>query len=155
MFIKRLKVLILSVGILASSSVSGCKSDQLKKSWKQIGFDNNASQAHSLPKKENTPGKNAAYLKSYFVSSDGSDNNPGTIELPFKTIQKCANTVQPGTTCWIRKGTYRETIAPKISGTRAKPVIFSAYQQEQVTISGTELLDDWSEHNDLSLSYRY
>lgn len=41
----------------------------------------------------------SSYDQSYFVSPNGSDQNPGTINRPFKTIQKCANIVQPGQTC--------------------------------------------------------
>ena len=82
--------------------------------------------------------------EGYFVSPQGSDNNPGTIARPFKTIQKCAELVQPGSTCWLRQGTYRETVRPKISGTNTEPIAFSAYKKERVTISGTELVNDWS-----------
>ncbi|MEL6927199.1 MAG: right-handed parallel beta-helix repeat-containing protein [Cyanobacteria bacterium J06600_6] len=81
---------------------------------------------------------------SYFVDPDGSDRNPGTLMRPFKTVQKCAELVQPGSTCWLRAGTYRETIIPKASGTEAKPIAFAAYNNEQVIISGTEIVDDWS-----------
>ena len=139
MVITKRRVLILGIGILASSGISGCKSERFGRSWKQINFNNNASQAQSLPKKEKTSEK--------FVSPDGSDENPGTSDLPFKSIQKCADTVQPGTTCWLRKGTYRETVAPKISGTRAKPITFAAYKNEEVIISGTELVNNWSQHS--------
>ncbi|MEO0014628.1 MAG: hypothetical protein RLZZ535_3017, partial [Cyanobacteriota bacterium] len=83
-------------------------------------------------------------LEGYFVSSQGSDDNPGTIKQPFKTIQKCADAVQPGSTCWIRQGTYRETVRPLTSGSDKEPITFAAYKSEQVTISGTELVPDWS-----------
>ena len=90
-------------------------------------------------------GMSAKETKGYFVSPQGSDDNPGTIARPFKTIQKCAELVQPGSTCWLRQGTYRETVRPKISGTDTKPITFAAYNQEAVTISGTELVNDWSQ----------
>ena len=141
MLITKRQVLIVGIAIVVSSGISGCKSERLKKSWQQMNFNNNVSQARSLSQQ-------SLSSNSYFVSPAGSDKNPGTINLPFKSIQKCADTVQPGKTCWLRKGTYRETIAPKISGTRAKPITFSAYKNEQVTISGTELVANWSEHSD-------
>ena len=80
----------------------------------------------------------------YFVAPYGSDDNPGTLLRPFKTVQKCAELVQPGSTCWLRSGTYRETIVPKTSGTKTQPIAFAAYKNEPVTISGTEIVDDWS-----------
>ena len=85
---------------------------------------------------------------SYFVAPDGSDDHPGTLMRPFKTIQKCAELVQPGATCWLRGGIYRETVVPKVSGSSDNPIVFAAYQNEQVTISGTELVDNWSVHRD-------
>ena len=39
----------------------------------------------------------------YYVSPAGSDDNPGTLARPFKTVQQCANLVQPGSTCWLRE----------------------------------------------------
>ncbi|HEY9768028.1 MAG TPA: hypothetical protein V6C71_05900 [Coleofasciculaceae cyanobacterium] len=84
--------------------------------------------------------------EGYFVSPNGSNDNPGTIDRPFKTVQKCADAVQPGETCWLRKGTYRETIQPKVSGTKEKPIVFAAYKNEQVTISGVEVVKDLLPH---------
>jgi hypothetical protein len=86
--------------------------------------------------------------EGYFVAPNGSDNNPGTIARPFKTIQKCAELVGSGETCWLRAGIYRETVRPKFSGTESKPITFAAYQKESVTISGTELVNNWSNHRD-------
>ncbi|MEO0925647.1 MAG: right-handed parallel beta-helix repeat-containing protein [Cyanobacteria bacterium J06643_13] len=85
---------------------------------------------------------------SYYVATNGSDDNPGTLSRPFKTIQKCAELVQPGSTCWLRGGIYRETVTPKASGKSNKPIAFAAYNKEQVTISGTEVVDNWSVHQD-------
>ena len=83
-----------------------------------------------------------------YVSPAGSDSNPGTLARPFKTVQQCAELVQPGSTCWLRKGTYRETIVPQVSGTSDKPIAFAAYQNEAVTISGTEIVNSWSPYKD-------
>ena len=57
---------------------------------------------------------------SYIVSSSGSDSNPGTIGVPFATVQHCANVAQPGDTCYLRAGTYRESVVPPTSGTAAR-----------------------------------
>ena len=80
----------------------------------------------------------------YFVAPNGSDGNSGTINSPFKTVQKCANLVQPGETCWLRKGIYREAVRPENSGTELEPITFAAYQDESVTISGTEIVSEWT-----------
>lgn len=49
-----------------------------------------------------------AFSINYYVcSSKGNDNYSGTsTELPFKTLQKSANAVQPGDTVFIMNGTY-------------------------------------------------
>ena len=43
---------------------------------------------------------------TYFVSTDGSDSNPGTFALPFLTWQKGFTTVAAGDTLVIRGGVY-------------------------------------------------
>lgn len=84
--------------------------------------------------------------EGYFVAPNGSDNNPGTIDRPFKTAQQCANVVKPGETCWLRAGVYRETIKPLVSGTESEPITFAAYRDEVVTISGTEMVSGWTSY---------
>ena len=75
---------------------------------------------------------------------NGSDSNPGTQERPFKTVQKCADVAEPGITCLLRSGIYREAVRPSSSGTAEEPIIFEAYENEDVTISGTETIEDWT-----------
>ena len=84
--------------------------------------------------------------EDYFVSiSDGDDSNPGTLNSPFKTIQKCADTVARGDRCNIRQGIYREMITPGND-----QITFSAYNDEEVIISGTEIIpnDTWTQHSE-------
>jgi hypothetical protein len=86
--------------------------------------------------------------EGYFISPQGSDDNPGTLNRPFKTVQKCAEIVQPGEICWLRQGIYRETVQPAISGTSKEPITFAAYKDEEVTISGTEIIEGWTVDRD-------
>jgi hypothetical protein len=79
----------------------------------------------------------------FYVSPFGSDQNSGSLEQPFKTAQKCADLIQPGKTCYLRAGTYRETIRPVQSGTPSAPITFTAYQNEAVMISGAEPIEGW------------
>jgi len=83
----------------------------------------------------------AACAGELHVSKSGSDGNPGTLEQPFKTIGKAATVAVPGDTVLIRAGTYRETVAPQRSGEPGKPIVFRAYQKEQVTVSGANLIE--------------
>jgi hypothetical protein len=86
--------------------------------------------------------------RAYFVAPTGSDNNIGTLDSPFKTVQKCANVVKPGETCFLREGVYRETVRPAVSGTDEAPITFAAYKNEKVTISGTEPVEEWTPFRD-------
>jgi hypothetical protein len=82
-------------------------------------------------------------VKQYFVAPNGSDNNPGTLQRPFKTVQKCADIIQAGETCFLRAGIYRETVRPKTSGTKESPITFAAYNNERAVISGADLVENW------------
>lgn len=77
----------------------------------------------------------------YHVSASGKDGNPGTLEQPFQTIGKAATIAAPGDTVLIRAGTYRETVTPQRSGKPGKPIVFRAYQKEQVIVSGADLIE--------------
>ena len=88
--------------------------------------------------------RNLSSQGKYVVAPNGSDDNIGTLKEPFKTIQKCASVVQPGETCLLRAGTYREAVRPQSSGTAEAPITFAAYKDEEVIISGTEVVENWT-----------
>lgn len=80
----------------------------------------------------------AAVADSYFVSTAGSDRNPGTEKEPWATIQKAAEAAAPGSTVYIEAGTYYERIDIKVSGDSAeKPVIFRNYNGGRVILDGS------------------
>jgi len=58
--------------------------------------------------------------KTYYVDNRNAlaaDSNPGTKELPFATIDKAAQVLQPGERVVIMTGIYRERVAPRRGGT--------------------------------------
>lgn len=71
----------------------------------------------------------------YFVATNGSDSNPGTINRPWLTIAKANQTLQAGDAVYIRGGSYKEGIAPARSGTQGARIIYKNYNGEKVTIS--------------------
>lgn len=83
----------------------------------------------------------------YYVATTGSNGNPGSLDRPFRTIQKCASVAVAGDTCSIRGGTYRESVRPARSGAAGAPVRFQAYGGETVTVSGADTVGGWSLHN--------
>lgn len=85
----------------------------------------------------------------WYVSSDGSNGNPGTLGRPLRTMQAAADKMQPGDVCYVRGGVYRETVIVTKSGTAGKPIRFAAYAGENVTLSGTEGIQaQWSVYKD-------
>ncbi len=84
---------------------------------------------------------------TYYVSPDGDDADPGTKEKPWRTIQKAADAIMPGDTCFIHEGVYRETVAAKRSGEPGKPIRFLAVPGDVVQINGADLVDGrWTKH---------
>lgn len=51
--------------------------------------------------------------KIYYVSINGDDNNPGTIDQPFKTIYKGISTAIEGDTVHVLAGTYYPTFSTR------------------------------------------
>jgi len=90
---------------------------------------------------------NVSVKSVYYVSIEGNDQNPGTKEMPFRNIQKCADIMQPGDVCYVREGSYRETVRPKNGGERRYPIHYVAYPGEKVTLNGTEpITGKWSRY---------
>jgi len=102
-------------------------------------------------------------LKIY-ISPDGDDSNQGTKDAPLRTleaakefIRKLRNTQKQlpegGVTVYLRAGNYELTepfcLNEQDSGEKDKPVIFCAYQEEKVVISGgTKLKLEWTKFKD-------
>jgi hypothetical protein len=70
----------------------------------------------------------------YYVSPSGSDQNPGSLDQPWKTIQKAMNTLRPGETALVREGTYNENLLMSRAGTASAPITVAAYPGETVVL---------------------
>lgn len=75
----------------------------------------------------------------YSVSPQGNDANPGTLEQPWQTLGAAAERATAGDLVWVRAGTYREQLVPKNSGEAGRPLIFAAFPEEEVVLSGKKL----------------
>ncbi len=84
-----------------------------------------------------------ALYSQYYVSPAGSDSNPGTLEQPFKTVQKAADIMVAGETCYIMAGTYRETVIPANNGEPGNPIVFRNYNDDRVVIVGSDTVTGW------------
>ncbi len=84
--------------------------------------------------------------KQFFVSTDGNDNNAGTIDAPFATIARGLEAVKGlgGAVLWIRGGIYTitETLVLDAlhSGSVSAPTFISAYNGEKVSITSSKVV---------------
>lgn len=76
---------------------------------------------------------------TWYVATNGDDTNPGTIGLPFKTINKALSIVNPGDEVQVRAGTYIEKVSFTRSGTAGNFITLKEYPGETAVISGTGL----------------
>jgi hypothetical protein len=75
---------------------------------------------------------------AYFVSTSGSDANPGTISQPFLTIAKGLTAVGNGGQVYVRSGTYAMSSKLSLSKTTLTNYVrLWAYPGETVTIDST------------------
>jgi len=100
-----------------------------------------------------TPVTFAAVSKEYYVATDGSDDNPGTIDRPFATMAKAAGAIRDnfsslpdgGINVYFRGGRYPVTATTALtsqnSGTASKPITYKPYNNEKVTFFGGKVLD--------------
>jgi parallel beta-helix repeat protein len=67
-------------------------------------------------------------ISTYYVATDGDDNNPGTITQPWRTLQHAADVALPRTIIFVRHGTY-------YGFTLERPdLIFSGYPGETAIV---------------------
>jgi hypothetical protein len=72
-----------------------------------------------------------------FVSPAGDDSGPGSLERPWRTIQKAADSAPAGSTVHIRGGVYREKVRVQVSGSEeAGFITFRPYGGEAVAVDG-------------------
>lgn len=76
----------------------------------------------------------------YYVATDGSDSNPGTMIAPWKTLQHAAEEADPGSLIYVRGGVYNQKLKITRSGTASQgPITFKNYGSEKAIIDGTGL----------------
>lgn len=64
-------------------------------------------------------------LSTLYVSTTGSDTNPGTADAPWRTLQYAVDVIAPGDTVLVKSGTYAGFRAGK-SGTSGAPKAIKA-----------------------------
>jgi hypothetical protein len=75
---------------------------------------------------------------TYYVSTSGSDANPGTATRPWRTFSQSFTRLSAGDTLLVRGGTYAERIlSPKLrAGTSSLPIKVAAFPGERPIVQG-------------------
>ena len=102
------------------------------------------------------------FTKTYYVSKapNASDDNPGTKEAPFATINKAAQVLQPGERVEIGGGVYDEFVRPLRGGNGPDSMIsYEAAPGEEVILTGAKEykngFTDQCEYNTIGLGAYY
>jgi len=75
---------------------------------------------------------------------NASDDNDGSEDRPFKTINAAAQVATPGTRVLIHGGVYRETVQPAMGGESPEKMIsYEAYNGEEVIIKASVEVKDF------------
>jgi len=83
-------------------------------------------------------------MPEYFVAQKhpcASDDNCGTKDAPFVSINRAAKIAQPGDTVRVFDGVYRERVNPALGGTASLPIV---YEGENAVLRGSDVFaPDW------------
>ncbi|MBP1567663.1 MAG: carbohydrate-binding protein, partial [Oscillospiraceae bacterium] len=101
----------------------------------------------------------ADYAAEFYVSPDGDDNGSGTIDSPFRTLERARDAVREingnmsGDICvYLRGGTYRVTKTTEFdtrdSGTNGHTVYYMAYKDEVPEFNGATQVTGWTQYKD-------
>jgi hypothetical protein len=105
---------------ISGNTVTGFDEAVKLSSCSNVTVYNNGSTTSPTPSPTATPKPSATPVQptatsapsssAYYVSTSGSDKNPGTYEKPWRTINKAAQTLSSGQTAIVLAGNYPERI---------------------------------------------
>ncbi len=87
---------------------------------------------------------------TYYVSTTGSDGNPGTFAAPWLTIQHAADAATAGATVNVMGGVYHGYVSFPHSGTKGEPITF----QSDPVVVGTTVQGAVIDGSNLTVSRR-
>ena len=77
---------------------------------------------------------------SFYVSTTGDDNNPGTQTAPWRTVQHAADTARAGSTVNVRGGIYEELVSINVPGNPTDGYItFRSYPGETAILDAEHI----------------
>jgi len=72
----------------------------------------------------------------YVDATTGNDANAGTESLPWRTIQKAADTMVAGDTVLVKNGTYNERVSESTNGSQGQLITYQVYYGHTVKVIG-------------------
>lgn len=78
---------------------------------------------------------NVVSATDYYVSTSGSNSNPGTSASPWKNINYAVDNINSGDTIFVKSGTYNEFVSISESGTSSNYKRLTNYNDDQVIIT--------------------
>jgi hypothetical protein len=96
------------------------------------------------PHRTEPPAAVLAEARSFFVSPEGRPDADGSIDQPWNlaTALSHPKSVAPGSTIWLRGGTYRGAFRSRLEGTETAPIVVRQYPGERATIDRGALGED-------------
>ena len=71
---------------------------------------------------------------AFYVATNGSDTNSGTLASPWLTVQKALSTLGPGQIAYVRGGVYAQNLQLTRAGTAASPITIRSYPGESAVL---------------------
>ncbi len=114
-----------------------------------------ASNAATASAQSTTQGSRAALPEAalpapvtLYVSTGGDDGNPGSAELPFRSIERAARSAAAGSTVQVAPGLYMGNIATRSAGTPAARVRYLSTVKWGARLLGQGKEAVWTNHGD-------
>jgi hypothetical protein len=76
---------------------------------------------------------------AFYVSTEGADGNPGTMEQPWRSFAHAAGSVSAGDVVYVRGGTYAQRLVVTGAVSEDAPLEFRAYPGEQPVLDGSSM----------------
>ncbi len=78
---------------------------------------------------------------NYYVATTGSDDNDGSLDYPWETIEYGIDQLLAGNTLNIMSGTYNEKLYVNVSGSNSNFITIRNYNSDEVIIDGSNIPD--------------
>lgn len=84
------------------------------------------------------------FSEIFYVSiTNGADTQPGSQQLPWKSLSHAATNVKEGDTVIVLPGTYEESVTVSVSGSEKEPITFRGEPARQAKVRSFELKGDY------------